>query len=325
MEVEVTQIPPLSAGQISLVENHSLLNVFHVLRGEVLLLGTLLAGNSGLMRAAIERCDLLIETLGEQGGARAAAAHIVEHEQFLFEEIDRHIDRQLGQRADGNLLREVEESRGNLRSVFSVLQVRAREVLARAGASEAWERVSVRSLEEELRRVLAAIERNARHRFGIVYNLALQRAQDYYIDFKGEHPDGAGLVLPSVFKDVLRDLLANARKYTAPGGQIRAAIYSDDRGLKMIVQDTGRGIPPAELQEVAHFGRRASNALGVRTMGGGFGLTKAFLATKQFGGRFWIDSEIARGTSIRISLPRPRRFEWARPAALPELCEVGLS
>lgn len=40
-------------------------------------------------------------------------------------------------------------------------------------------------------------------------------------------------------------------------------------------------------------------------MGGGFGLTKAFLVTKQFGGRFWIRSEIGAGTRIRIEIPRP--------------------
>jgi hypothetical protein len=43
----------------------------------------------------------------------------------------------------------------------------------------------------------------------------------------------------------------------------------------------------------------------VRTMGGGFGLTKAFLTTKQFGGRFWIASAVGVGTRIRIHVPRP--------------------
>ena len=45
--------------------------------------------------------------------------------------------------------------------------------------------------------------------------------------------------------------------------------------------------------------------LHARTMGGGFGLTKAFLVTKQFGGRFWIASEVGVGTRIRIQIPRP--------------------
>lgn len=49
-------------------------------------------------------------------------------------------------------------------------------------------------------------------------------------------------------------------------------------------------------------------------MGGGFGLTKAFYITKQFGGRFFIASECGVGTRIRILLPRPSDAH-ARPSA----------
>lgn len=41
-------------------------------------------------------------------------------------------------------------------------------------------------------------------------------------------------------------------------------------------------------------------------MDSGFGLTKAFLVTKPFGGRCWIRSELDVGTRIRIEIPRPR-------------------
>jgi len=101
----------------------------------------------------------------------------------------------------------------------------------------------------------------------------------------------------------MRDLIANARKYTPPGGEITAALYQDAHGTKFLVKDTGRGIPPAEIEQVVHFGKRASNVSTVRTLGGGFGLTKAFLVTKQFGGRFWIGSELGKGTNISIWLP----------------------
>ena len=41
------------------------------------------------------------------------------------------------------------------------------------------------------------------------------------------------------------------------------------------------------------------------TMGGGFGLTKAYLVTRQFGGRMWIASRPGAGTRITLSIPRP--------------------
>ena len=82
-------------------------------------------------------------------------------------------------------------------------------------------------------------------------------------------------------------------------------MYETTETLKFGVQDTGRGIPSNELQTVVHYGKRGSNVGQVRTLGGGFGLTKAFLVTKQFGGRFWIRSEVGIGTRIRIEIPRP--------------------
>ncbi len=155
------------------------------------------------------------------------------------------------------------------------------------------------------REVFAAIEKNSRGRFRIIYNAALQQPQDYYVDFKIESSSGDRLRMPAVFQDVLRDLIGNARKYTAVGGHITAALHEDPTVLRLLVEDTGRGIPPDELAKVVHFGQRASNVGNVRTMGGGFGLTKAFLATKQFGGRFWLASELGVGTRVRIHVPRP--------------------
>jgi signal transduction histidine kinase len=109
----------------------------------------------------------------------------------------------------------------------------------------------------------------------------------------------------------MRDLIANARKYTAPGGHITAALYEDAEALRFLVEDTGRGIPEGELEKVVQFGQRASNVGEVRTMGGGFGLTKAFLVTKQFGGRFWLASQLGVGTRVRIQIPRPSEAQSA--------------
>jgi len=40
-------------------------------------------------------------------------------------------------------------------------------------------------------------------------------------------------------------------------------------------------------------------------MGGGFGLTKAFLVTKRLGGRMWIRSAVGAGTRITLKVPLP--------------------
>ncbi len=302
-EQEITAIPPLSPGETSLLNMHSVLNVLNILYGELTLLGLTLADDDWLLRPALELCERFRKDLTDPAASLRQAAAL---DQTLFtieRTIALELDRQPGKADDPA----VQDSLANIRSVYKVLEVRAREILARAAAPGKWVVMPIEDLRADFRSVFAAIEKNSRGRFRIIYNLGQQEAADYYIDLAIESQDGRTVALPLVFTDVMRDLMANARKYTPPGGTISAGLYETAEVLRFTVQDSGRGIPPDELQTVVHYGRRGSNVAEVRTMGGGFGLTKAFLVTKQFGGRFWIRSELGVGTRIRIEIPRPGR------------------
>ncbi|MFW5710677.1 MAG: ATP-binding protein [Spirochaetota bacterium] len=109
--------------------------------------------------------------------------------------------------------------------------------------------------------------------------------------------------MPLLVKDVFRDLVANARKYTDPGGNILAGVFQDAEHLRMLVEDNGRGIPEESIESVVDFGIRAGNAISKTSYGGGFGLTKAYYITKNFGGRMWIESEINYYTRIKVVIP----------------------
>ncbi len=300
-ELEITSIPPLSPGEASLVDLHSLLNVLNVLYGELYVLGDTLDANA-VLAPALDRCDTIRDDLISPAAALRHAEAITEHARS----IRTAIDAARRARPDAANSPEVLEAVGNIESVFAVLEVRARELLARAQAPTEWVQMGIEELRTDFQQVFAAIERNSHGRYRIIYNLAQQEPADYYVDFTLESDNGRYIALPLLFKDVMRDLMANARKYTPLGGTISAGLYETADRLKFTVQDTGCGIPPDELATVVHYGRRGSNVGHVRTMGGGFGLTKAFLVTKQFGGRFWIRSALGVGTRIRIEIPRPR-------------------
>jgi signal transduction histidine kinase len=300
-EIEITDIPPLRPDEQSLLAMHSLLNVFNVLRGEMVMIGLTLAGEDELLVHGLALCDEWIANLRDPVASLANARRVEEHARTVFAEIDAAITAHPALSAEAG----VAESVANLHSAFDILQVRARELLARARHPDRWEPFSIAALRRNFQDVFAAIEKHSRGRYRIIYNAALQAARDYYVDFKLESLDGDSLLMPAVFQDVMRDLIANARKYTAPGGHITAALYEDAEALRFVVEDSGRGIPEGELERVVRFGQRASNVGEVRTMGGGFGLTKAFLVTKQFGGRFWLASQLGRGTRVRIHIPRP--------------------
>ncbi len=300
-EIEITDIPALDPGERALLDMHSLLNVFNVLRGEIALIGLELGDDTEFLSDSLMICDKLIADLRSPVASVGAARDIELH----IQGIQRQIGSAVAKHDAGNRKPEVNESLANLESVYSVLRVRAREILARVTAAGDWIEFSVDGLKSDFLAVFAAIEKNSHGRYRILYNMALQRELDYYVDFKIESVDAPRLWMPAVFQDVMRDLIANARKYTAPGGRITAALHAGHDALRFRVEDTGRGIPDDEIREVVRFGHRASNVGDVRTMGGGFGLTKAFLVTKGFGGRFFIASRLGVGTSIRIEIPRP--------------------
>jgi len=300
-EVEIETIPPLRPGESSLLDMHSVLNVLNVLHGELLVLGLTLADDGDLLGPALQLCDRFQSALEDPAASLRQAAGT----DAMLAAIDRTIAAELGRWPELATDPAIQDSLANIRAVGEVFRVRAQELLARAGSPGAWEAMPIAELHKDFQMVFAAIEKHSRGRYRIIYNLALQQPADYYVDFAIESEDQRTVRMPPVFKDVMRDLLANARKYTTPGGTISAGLHETATALRFTVQDTGRGIPAEELEAVVHYGRRGSNVAEVRTLGGGFGLTKAFLVTKRFGGRFFIRSEVGVGTRIRIEIPRP--------------------
>jgi signal transduction histidine kinase len=149
-----------------------------------------------------------------------------------------------------------------------------------------------------------AIEKNSRGRYRFVDNLAAQDESSYYDHLNISSVNTKTVTMPSVFQDVLRDLLANARKYTPPGGRISGGLFDSGEELRFVVEDNGMGIAEDEILKVIGYGARASNAQGKKTLGGGYGLTKAYYYTKAYGGRFWVDSQLGQGTRIEIRIPK---------------------
>lgn len=201
----------------------------------------------------------------------------------------------------------VEDSAGLMQEFFGVLKVRSSELLAKILSPGKWEAHDLESYKEEFLSFFSAVEKNSRGRYRIIYNIARQEELDYLVQLDIESEFGHAIYMPLSFKDVIRDLVANARKYTSPGGQIDIGIYQDRSMLRFSVKDSGMGIPAEEMERVFEFGYRASNVVGKPTMGGGFGLTKAAYVTKQLGGRIFLASEEGVGTRIRIEIPIPKQ------------------
>jgi len=113
---------------------------------------------------------------------------------------------------------------------------------------------------------------------------------------------------PSLLQQVLVNILENAIAYSPDGSTIEAAAYEDQGNVVISIEDEGRGIPTAELENVFEKFRRMEEATD-RGKGAGLGLAIAKGFVEAMGGRIAAASPIfeGKGTRILISLPKDIR------------------
>jgi len=297
LEVEILAPLNLEREQLNLIEMHSFLNIMNVVAAELQNVQEVISADSDL-QGCLDVFDDFSLQLRQPETVESALESFSEIREKFWSSFDPI------RAKDNTQDREAFESaRENLRSIFQVIERRCSDLLDRLQHPNRWERHSIEDILGNTRQMLAAVEKNAKGRYHIVYNIAAQEAGDYLVHLDIKSVDGEVIVMPAVFVDVLRDLIANSRKYTEAGGTIQAGLLDDGKFVRLAVEDSGRGIPRHEISKVVGYGYRAGNVADKPTMGAGFGLTKAFWATKKFGGRMWIRSELGQGTRVTIQLP----------------------
>lgn len=99
---------------------------------------------------------------------------------------------------------------------------------------------------------------------------------------------------------VLENLVSNAVKHTAAGGEIRVHAEATNGEILVSVRDTGSGIPSENLP---HLFDRFWQARGARRGGAGLGLAIAKGIVEAHGGRIWVESELGSGSLFGFSIP----------------------
>jgi two-component system phosphate regulon sensor histidine kinase PhoR len=108
-----------------------------------------------------------------------------------------------------------------------------------------------------------------------------------------------------LLRQVILNLLANAIKYTKPGGRVAIHVARRDAEAWWSVRDSGIGIPKDSQRRLFEKFYRAENALTLETEGTGLGLYLVRLIVEQCGGRIWCESEEGRGSTFVFTLPLP--------------------
>ena len=117
---------------------------------------------------------------------------------------------------------------------------------------------------------------------------------------------GVPLISADAFRleQVMGNLIENAIKYTNDGGRVtvRAAAATD--GVEIRVEDTGLGIPAADVPRIFERCYRADKGRSREHGGTGLGLSIVKHIVLAHGGNVHAESEVGRGTSIVIHLPK---------------------
>jgi signal transduction histidine kinase len=118
-------------------------------------------------------------------------------------------------------------------------------------------------------------------------------------------PDLPGIQGDSkLLEQAIGNLLDNAIKYNRPGGKVALSVTrAGEKGVRVLVEDTGIGIPREDLPRVFERFYRVDKARS-REMGGtGLGLAIVNHLVQAHGGSLAIESEMGKGTRVRITLP----------------------
>lgn len=102
---------------------------------------------------------------------------------------------------------------------------------------------------------------------------------------------------------VLNNLLDNAVKFTAEGGQIEIQVLPHTGKVAVAVVDTGIGIPKQYLSRVFDRFYQVEDHLTRQHGGLGLGLSIARAVVERHGGQIWAESVVGRGSRFVFLLP----------------------
>lgn len=105
---------------------------------------------------------------------------------------------------------------------------------------------------------------------------------------------------PGKLEKIVVNILSNAFKYSPEGGSVSVAINHANDRLSLVVADTGKGIPEAEIP---HIFDRFYRTEGSEAKGSGIGLALCKELVAVHGGEIHVSSTLGKGTSFTLQLP----------------------
>ncbi len=119
----------------------------------------------------------------------------------------------------------------------------------------------------------------------------------------GELADGTIRIDPDLIAQVVRNLLANARRHAGPSARVELSATAENDHLTISIDDDGPGVPAAERERVFDRFHRVGLARDRASGGSGLGLGIARSVVELHGGRIWIEDSPLGGARAAFELP----------------------
>jgi two-component system sensor histidine kinase ResE len=131
------------------------------------------------------------------------------------------------------------------------------------------------------------------------------KAAESGIQMRAEIQDKLPWILgdPTHLRRVFDNLVANAFKFTAPGGSVIMRLYPEGKDLIIEVVDTGRGIPEDKLRRIFERFFQVEDEPKHRRQGTGLGLALVKEIIEAHRGQVTAQSKPGEGTTFQIWLP----------------------
>jgi len=105
-------------------------------------------------------------------------------------------------------------------------------------------------------------------------------------------------------QQILYNFLSNAVKFTPSRGRIEIrAQMTDEKNVRIAVEDTGCGIAEADKEEIFEKFRQADGSITRRSAGSGLGLAISKELATMLAGDIGLESEVGKGSSFWLEVP----------------------
>ncbi len=109
---------------------------------------------------------------------------------------------------------------------------------------------------------------------------------------------------PDMLKLVLRNLLANAIKFTYAGGEVKVSVYEYHHELVICVSDTGIGMNQEQQEKLFHLHTQNSVRGTANEIGNGLGLILCKEFIEISGGKIWVESVPKKGSTFKFTIEK---------------------